>query len=503
MADNGENYGLLGYKSICLKDIGNPSINFRNDKVFALDSDVMAECGLIHLQFVYNRYIEEMNQEFYQPFVDLLEDENYLILKYISDKRGELSSKICFCVYKLYQYYGKLEEFINTISSQEIENKLETDRYDSFRGDTLASRMIELYMSYVGHEYLSSIVPKWMEKFVTIDPYCDVFDPNSSTYDDDINSLVELIEYLIELIIKSSDECPRGIKLIFSNISKKCEQLYPEDELVKYIVISQFIFLRFFSPTLTLPHKHGYLSEEEYNDYSKILVLITRILTIITNFNESPSLSPPLDKIYEKMMPYKNKLIGYLDEISNTSDYEIYSKEYEYPRKSVARLYRQLIVDNKQIMTDIKEDLPDLNTKLEEILDDMRKIEDEHFERALEQVENGRKKLEISGPIKNVNLNTPFKRSKSSENKLTRRASLTNTNRIIQFNDDVVKSPRTGDKRSFLRRTFSSGSVGSSINSEEENTPSLKNSSKRKKKKERRRSNKRTKRSNKNAPQSD
>jgi len=181
---------------------------------------------------------------------------------------------------------------IKNLIDQEL---LEQDNHTAafiFRGDSFCTKMIELYMKFVGQSYLVNTLHPIISKVYSSKKSCEI-DPTKVTKPSKIlkNSkrLEKFIIQTLELIFQSVDKCPSGIREILRYLqSKVIERLPPEEiEPVKYSIVSSFVFLRFFCPAIMGP-KLNHIMDEHPPDVisTRTLILIAKSVQAVSNFKE-------------------------------------------------------------------------------------------------------------------------------------------------------------------------------------------------------------------------
>lgn len=130
-----------------------------------------------------------------------------------------------------------------------------------FRGNTLLSKALDLYMKRIGQRYLEDTLKKKMREIAIYEPDCEV-DPAklsaNSNLDKNWRRLLDLTEEVWQLIFKSAERCPMQLRVIFQHINSLARRRYRKSApTARYTSVSGFLFLRFFCPATLNPHLFG------------------------------------------------------------------------------------------------------------------------------------------------------------------------------------------------------------------------------------------------------
>jgi len=163
-------------------------------------------------------------------------------------------------------------------------------------------------MKHVGKELLTITLE---EPLITIFNSNDISDYNSEKIKD--KTLLNLYLQVTKIwtnIENNAEFVPNNLRIIFENLQKMVQEKWPEISILKYIVPSQFIFLRFFSAAILSPQLFNIISATPRNEVSKNLISISKVLMNLANlnvFNDSHQLSPMnkfLEENFEKVKDY-------------------------------------------------------------------------------------------------------------------------------------------------------------------------------------------------------
>ncbi|KAI9671885.1 MAG: hypothetical protein M1817_003430 [Caeruleum heppii] len=132
-----------------------------------------------------------------------------------------------------------------------------------FRGNSLLTKALELYMSRIGKEYLEETLRTKLKSIEESNLDCEV-DPSrlsaGSNLDKNWRNLVNLFRGIWSSILDSALRCPWEIRLILRHVRSCAEDRWGKfQQTVSYSSVSGFIFLRFFCPAVLNPRLFGLL----------------------------------------------------------------------------------------------------------------------------------------------------------------------------------------------------------------------------------------------------
>lgn len=125
-----------------------------------------------------------------------------------------------------------------------------------FRGNSLVSKCIDELMKLVGIRYLHDTLKNCVEIVITENKCCEI-DPTKIKDLDfmqiQMNNLKQYTALFFQAIISSVPRCPQVMRDVFSVLKELAVKFFPDTKDVCYYVISGFVFLRFFAPSILNP----------------------------------------------------------------------------------------------------------------------------------------------------------------------------------------------------------------------------------------------------------
>ncbi|XP_069768610.1 rasGAP-activating-like protein 1 [Narcine bancroftii] len=212
----------------------------------------------------------------------------------------ESRQEVAVTVVKMFLGQGLVIPFLDYLNMREV-NKT-TDPNTLFRSNSLASKAMEQFMKLVGmpylHEVLKQVVNRIFDekKYIELDP-CKIdlnkirrisFKGGHSEANVRECSQEMLKSYLTDVmdaIVSSVEQCPSVMRVVFKQLHKRVEEQFPEaeNEDVKYLAISGFLFLRFFAPAILTPKLFNLRDHHAETRTGRTLLLLAKAVQSIGN----------------------------------------------------------------------------------------------------------------------------------------------------------------------------------------------------------------------------
>uniref|UniRef100_F6SXY6 RAS protein activator like 1 n=1 Tax=Monodelphis domestica TaxID=13616 RepID=F6SXY6_MONDO len=239
------------------------------------------------------------------PFANAEEDDDTVTPLAMLDEvsSGESRQDIATQLVKIFLGRGLAVPLLDYLNLREVSRT--TDPNTLFRSNSLASKSMEQFMKLVGtpylHEVLKPCVNRIFEekKYIELDP-CKIeltrtrrisFKGTLSEEHVRENSLGLLTGYLgeiLEAITGSVDKCPPAMRVAFRQLHQRVKERFPgtENEDVKYVAISGFLFLRFFAPAILTPKLFDLRDHHADPQTSRSLLLLAKAVQSIGNLGQ-------------------------------------------------------------------------------------------------------------------------------------------------------------------------------------------------------------------------
>uniref|UniRef100_K7FL47 Ras GTPase-activating protein 4-like n=1 Tax=Pelodiscus sinensis TaxID=13735 RepID=K7FL47_PELSI len=282
---------------------------------------------------------------YYQPLVQLLcqevkagpkQDGKFPLITLIDETTtAECRQEVAINLVKLFLGQGLAKEFLDLLFRLELDKTDEPNTL--FRSNSLASKSMESFLKVAGMQYLHGVLGPTVnrvfdeKKYVELDPSkVEIKDVGCSGLHR-IQTESELIQqssqhlqsYLTDLLIaiaKSVRTCPATIRATFRQLFKRVEEHFPEDKHknVKFIAVTSFLCLRFFSPAIMSPKLFHLREKHADARTSRTLLLLAKAIQTVGNMDAAASrakegwmapLQPTLQQGISQLKEFITKLI--------------------------------------------------------------------------------------------------------------------------------------------------------------------------------------------------
>ncbi|KAJ6236253.1 ras gtpase-activating protein [Anaeramoeba flamelloides] len=196
-----------------------------------------------------------------------------------------------------------------------------------FRGNSKASKLMTQYAFLIGMQYLKKVIRPIVIEMMAIE---GSFEINKSKLkrgeilSDNQERLKKYSYKMINSILDSILYCPLILRDLASILCTATESKFPNS---KYILVAGFIFLRFFSPSISLPEALGITDQAPTPKVRRGLVLISKVLQAVANRNafketELHYLNSLVKDLEPKVIKFMEQLIEPIV-VTNTTNNEI------------------------------------------------------------------------------------------------------------------------------------------------------------------------------------
>eukprot|EP01133_Synstelium_polycarpum_P005253 gene5253-6079_t len=329
------------------------------------------------------KYSEEvvLPLESYTPLLTLLQEPNLRVVHILGNitKQREALANTLIRVFECTEHSSYL---LKVLTDHEIET---TDNPDIiFRGNSLATKSVDLYMKLVGLPYLSATIGPLIRKIYTSKKSCEI-DPTKLDKGEDIKknakTLVGWVKKMTAAILASAPACPGPLREVFRAIQSKVAERYPADEITRFTAVSGFIFLRFFCPSILAPKLFELMPDHPGIKTTRSLILIAKTLQNLANLVEFGEYKEDFMKDMNRfVLDNMDNMKGFINTLS-TVPADCPPAELLAPislEKELASLYRHLIKQREDMHTEVAErNLPDHTDAMSALDEILTKLEEE------------------------------------------------------------------------------------------------------------------------------
>nr|XP_009676489.1 PREDICTED: ras GTPase-activating protein 4-like [Struthio camelus australis] len=239
---------------------------------------------------------------------------------------AECRQEVAINLVKLFLGQGLVKEFLDLLFELELAKPCEPNTL--FRSNSLASKSMESFLKVAGMQYLHAVLGPTInrvfeeKKYVELDPSkVEIKDVGGKRQSPEGPPAPGYLGELLAAIAKSAPACPAIVRAAFRQLFRRVRERFPEHqhENVKFIAVTSFLCLRFFSPAIMTP-KLFYLQEKHADSRtSRTLLLLAKAIQIVGNMEAAAGrakeawlapLQPALQRGVTRMKDFITELVG-------------------------------------------------------------------------------------------------------------------------------------------------------------------------------------------------
>ncbi|KAI0655091.1 Rho GTPase activation protein [Cubamyces menziesii] len=185
-----------------------------------------------------------------------------------------------------------LLENIMELADREVDGT-QTSHNTLFRGNTVFTKTVELYMSWYGMAFLESSVGPTIRRLcaekvaIEVDPVRIGKGPKA--IEKNVELLVSWCREFWDHIYEARTQCPPELRKLFEHIRRLVESRYrirdDQNRELPWQSVSAFCFLRFIVPAILHPHLFGLLPGLPDVSVQRSLTLIAKVVQSLANLN--------------------------------------------------------------------------------------------------------------------------------------------------------------------------------------------------------------------------
>ncbi|SCZ88811.1 BZ3500_MvSof-1268-A1-R1_Chr2-1g04651 [Microbotryum saponariae] len=195
-----------------------------------------------------------------------------------------------------------------------------------FRGNSILTKVIEMYMRKIGVDYLEASIGEPIRKLygdkveIEIDPSRLKPGTKEKEIQANINELLQWAMTTWNSIYEARERCPQDLRQIFSHIQKIVGERYGEDHKnTRWTSVSAFIFLRFFVPAILNPRLFGLVSAAPDPKSQRTLTLVAKTLQGLANFSSFGQKEPWMLPVNTFVQDNTSAFVDFIEHISRHS----------------------------------------------------------------------------------------------------------------------------------------------------------------------------------------
>ncbi|KAL0271640.1 UNVERIFIED_CONTAM: hypothetical protein PYX00_008669 [Menopon gallinae] len=280
----------------------------------------IGEWGVVKLKM---RYVHDliMPEEEYSPLQQLVLDPSLEVVRALADICHMDRLPLANSLLRIFRMKQKEADLMKSLNDAEIEKEEETSTL--FRGASLTTTLMDLYMKSVCTGFLQASVQDVILKLLDAKQSCEL-NPNKMESPDDACAnaefLLQILDEVTHSIFRSADACPKTLRYICGCLQRAVVNKWPHERLVKTRVVSGFIFLRLLCPAILNPRQFNLISEPPPPVAARSLIMVAKCLQNLANLIEFGGKEPYMEVVNPFILKNKEQMVVYLDNLSNGVD---------------------------------------------------------------------------------------------------------------------------------------------------------------------------------------
>ncbi|SPP86437.1 blast:Ras GTPase-activating protein 1 [Drosophila guanche] len=280
----------------------------------------MGEWGSLRLRM---RYLDDliMPCEEYSPLQQLLIEPELYAVKALAELCHNDRVPLATSLLRVFRHEKRETELIRTLCQAEVARENETTTL--FRGASLATTLMDLYMRTECSGFLQSAVSETVQKILESKQSAELNPTKMDVNDDACTNaefLLQILDLVTQSIFTSPDACPRNVRYICNCLQKAVMAKWPTERLVRTRVVSGFIFLRLLCPALLNPRQFGLVSETPQTAATRSLIMVAKCLQNLANLIEFGGKEQYMEVVNPFILKNKERMIVFLDQLSLGSE---------------------------------------------------------------------------------------------------------------------------------------------------------------------------------------
>ncbi|ELR12939.1 GTPaseactivator protein for Ras-like GTPase [Acanthamoeba castellanii str. Neff] len=224
----------------------------------------------------------------YMPLIELLSRSDLMIITALcSTTDTQVAERVAHgFLHVLRMFPGRTIPLLVGLIGSEVRKTGIIQGSTLFRGNDIASHLLSAYCQSVGRKFLLKVIRPLVEKVLTlysqnksmeIDPARAV--PGEDP-EENAQTLSDFCHLFLNTITSSIKHCPMSFRAVCYHLQREVIKKFPQS---KYIVLTNFFFLRFISPAIVSPEAFGILEEQVSPKCRRGLVLVSKVMQNLAN----------------------------------------------------------------------------------------------------------------------------------------------------------------------------------------------------------------------------
>ncbi|GAA6059021.1 hypothetical protein JCM10212_001246 [Sporobolomyces blumeae] len=240
---------------------------------------------------------------------------------------------------RIYQAESILVPRLLRLADLEIDSNNRLNRASAilFRGNTILTKSVELYLRLIGAEYLEASIGEIIRKIVKDKVEIEI-DPSKlkpgwkdKELAANVAALHEWTTALWNSIYDAREKCPQDLRQIFGHIQRIVVEKYGQGEDQKntrWTSVSAFIFLRFFVPAVLNPRLFFIVSAPPDAKSQRTLTLIAKTLQGLANFSSFGQKEPWMLPMNSFVQDNGAAFVDFIEHVATPAPPHAYRQEW-------------------------------------------------------------------------------------------------------------------------------------------------------------------------------
>ncbi|KAK4702288.1 hypothetical protein P7C70_g3933, partial [Phenoliferia sp. Uapishka_3] len=262
----------------------------------------------------------------YAPILELLTDDvDAALTTGIAHEFPADLEEVAKILLRIYQAESQLLPRILRLAEQEIDGDIKSAAI-LFRGNSILTKSVELYLRLVGAEYLELSIGETVRKIcadkveIEIDPSRMKSGVKEKDIQNNVNHLREWTTEVWNRMYSAREKCPNEVRMIFAHIQRIVFAKYGEEHYkMRSTSVSAFIFLRFFVPAVLNPKLFSLVPHPPDSKAQRSLTLIAKTLQGLANFSTFGQKEPWMFPMNGFVQDHTSAFVDFIDNISTPS----------------------------------------------------------------------------------------------------------------------------------------------------------------------------------------
>ncbi|GAA6028158.1 hypothetical protein JCM8097_006889 [Rhodosporidiobolus ruineniae] len=279
----------------------------------------------------------------YQAILKLLsEDADADLASDIAHEFPSDLEEVTKILLRIYQADAQLVPRLLRLADLEVDNNSRQNRSAAilFRGNTILTKSVELYLRLIGSEYLDASIGEPIRRIcaerveIEIDPMKLKPGWKEKELQANIHALHEWTLTVWNSIYDAREKCPHDLRQIFGHIQRIVVEKYgvsEEQKNTRWTCVSAFIFLRFFVPAVLNPKLFSIVAAPPDPKSQRTLTLVAKTLQGLANFSSFGQKEPFMLPMNSFVQDNTAAFVDFVEHVSAPTTASGYRQEWTSP----------------------------------------------------------------------------------------------------------------------------------------------------------------------------